>query len=209
MTTENSFASFFSKILKTQTMKPLLFLLTIILFNSCHKQEKKIFTTKPLKDSLINISEKLDLAVIQPKSGNRKIQKNLEKFECHSTKLDRSKPKPMSNGFVREYSADSSEIYDSKYEDINGCRKVVEWKSYNKYLKLKSEWIKQFKVDSTQTCDFSAYTILKKKYKNEKLISIKEYSALSEASEEEPSGTWKYYDSNEKLIKTEKFNLKK
>jgi len=158
---------------------------------------------------LINIPEKLDLTVIQPKSGNRKIPKKLEKFECHSTKLDRSKPKTMTNGFVREYSADSSEIYDSKYEDINGCRKVVEWKSYNKYLKLKSEWIKQFKVDSTQTCDFSAYTILKKDYKNEKLISIKEYSALSEASAEEPSGTWKYYDSKGKLIKTEKFNLKK
>ena len=45
--------------------------------------------------------------------------------------------KPMANGFVREYSADSSEIYDSKYENINGCKKVVEWKSYDKNLKLK------------------------------------------------------------------------
>lgn len=137
----------------------------------------------------------------------------IENIDSNEKKLDENDTlatvaKPMANGFVREYSADSLEIYDSKYEDINGCRKVVEWKSYDKDLKIKSEWIKKFKVDSTQTCDFSAYTILKKEYKNEKLISIKEYFALSEASEEEPSGTWKYYDSNGKLIKTEKFNLK-
>lgn len=136
----------------------------------------------------------------------KNIDSNEKKLNNNDTLA--TSPKPMSNGFVREYSADSSEIYDSKYEDINGCRKVVEWKSYDKDLKIKSEWIKKFKVDRAQTCDFSAYTILKKEYKNEKLISIKEYSALSEASEEEPSGIWKYYDSNGKLIKTEKFNLK-
>jgi len=116
--------------------------------------------------------------------------------------------KPMANGFVREYSADSSEIYDSKYENINGCKKVIEWKSYDKNLKVKSEWIKKYKIDSTQTCDFSAYTVVKKEYQNEKLIAIEEYFALSEASEEEPCGIWKYYDSNGKLIKTENFNLK-
>lgn len=61
---------------KTQTMKSLLFILTIILFNSCHKQEKKISATNSSKDSLINVPEKLDLTVTQPKSGNRKISKN-------------------------------------------------------------------------------------------------------------------------------------
>lgn len=139
--------------------------------------------------------------------AHKNINSNEKKINKNDTLA--ISPKPMANGFVREYSADSSEIYDSKYEDINGCRKVVEWKSYDKNLRIKSEWIKKFKVDSTQTCDFSAYTTLKKEYKNEKLISVKEYSALSEASEEEPSGTWKYYNSKGKLIKTENFTLKK
>jgi len=112
--------------------------------------------------------------------------------------------KPMEDGFIREYSADRTEIFDSKFEDINGCKKVVEWKSYDKNLKLKSEWTKKYKIDNTQTCDFSAYTLLKKEYKNGKLIAIKEYFAGSDQSEEEPCGTWKHYDSNGKLIKTEK-----
>lgn len=133
--------------------------------------------------------------------------KNIRSNEIKSNNNDTlaTAPKPMANGFVREYSADRSEIYYSKYDNINGCRKVVEWKSYDKDLKIKSEWEKKFRVDNTQTCDFSAYIVLKKEYKNEKLISIKEYSALSEASEEEPYGTWKYYDSKGNLIKAEKF----
>lgn len=135
---------------------------------------------------------------------------NIENTNSSEKKLNKNDtlataPKPFANGFVREYSADSSEIYDSKFEDINGCRKVVEWKSYDKNLKLKSEWIRKFKIDSTQTCDFSAYNVLKKEYQNEKLISIKEYFAGSEQSEEEPCGTWKHYDSNGKLMKTENF----
>lgn len=109
-----------------------------------------------------------------------------------------------SKRFIREYATDSLEIYDSKYENINGCQKIVESKTYDKHYNLKSEWIKKYRIDNTQTCDFSAYTIIKKKYKNGKISQIEEYFAGSDESEEEPCGVWEYYTNNNQ-IKTKKF----
>lgn len=57
-------------------MKPLLFILAITLFSSCNKQEKEISPTKPSKESLLTVPEKLDLIVTQPKSENRRIPKS-------------------------------------------------------------------------------------------------------------------------------------
>lgn len=129
------------------------------------------------------------------------------KKEIKSTSQDTlpNTTKAMLNGFVREYSADSSEIYDSKFEDINGCKKVVEWKMYNKNYELLEEWEKKYKIDSTQTCDFSAYIIYKKSYKNGKIKLISDFMAGSEESEEEPCGSWEYYDNQGKIIKTIKY----
>jgi hypothetical protein len=110
--------------------------------------------------------------------------------------------KAMPNGFIREFSVDSSEIYDTKFENINGCKKGVDWKMYDKNWKLKSEWTKKYNIDSTQTCDFSAYTIVKKEYKNEKIFKIEVYFASSDESKEEPCGIWKYYDLNGNITKT-------
>ncbi len=76
---------------------------------------------------------------------------------------------------------------------------------YDKHLVLKEEWKKNYKVDSSQTCDFSAYIIYKKKYKNGEIEIESQCVAGSEESEEEPCGTWKYYDNKGKVIKTVKY----
>lgn len=113
--------------------------------------------------------------------------------------------KEIPKGFIREYAADSLEIYDSKSENINGCKKVVEWKAYNKNFELQEEWEKKYRTDSTQTCDFSAYIVYKKKYKKDKLEMESIYFAGSDQSEDEPCGTWKYYDEKGNVIKAVKY----
>lgn len=56
-------------------MKHLAFFVIIIVLNSCNQNSSKISDIKKPTDSLINVSEKLELTITRPQSENRQISK--------------------------------------------------------------------------------------------------------------------------------------
>ncbi|NRS90371.1 glucan phosphoethanolaminetransferase (alkaline phosphatase superfamily) [Flavobacterium sp. 7E] len=104
------------------------------------------------------------------------------------------------------YSKDKTEFYITKTENINGCRKEVSWRCYNSKTKeIKRESIRDFATDSNQTCDFSAYIVTKKEYREGKLFEVKQYFAGSEQSDEEACGIWKFYNNEGELFDSKKY----
>ena len=57
-------------------MRNITFLVIFIVLNSCNQNSRKTSDINKSTDSLNNISEKLDLTIIQPKSENREIPKS-------------------------------------------------------------------------------------------------------------------------------------
>ena len=129
-------------------------------------------------------------------------QMNCKKTENSEKKLKTDQVLTGENlvTFERKVSNDSTEIIETSFEDINGCRKAISEKLYDKNHQLKSEWHRKFKTDNTQTCDFCAYTINKRIFKNGIINKEEQYFALSEQSEEEPCGQWKFYSEHGKFL---------
>lgn len=92
----------------------------------------------------------------------------------------------------------------NQYASVNGCWKITNSQKIDKSSKLLEEWERFFLIDSTQTCDFSAYKLHKKVYKDGQLILDSHYYAGSEMSTEIPCGNWIYYDQG-KIIKRKDF----
>ena len=115
-------------------------------------------------------------------------QMNCKKTENSAKKLKTDKVLTGQNlvTFERNFSNDSTEIIETSFENISGCRKAISEKLYDKNNQLKSEWHRKYKTDSTQTCDFSAYTINKRIFKNGIINKEEQYFVLSEQSDEEP-----------------------
>ena len=71
-----------------------------------------------------------------------------------------------------------------------------------KYKSAKMEWQKQYFKTKTQTCDFSAYIITTKHYKQGVLIEVARYISVCDECEKKSCRTWKYYSDTGKLMRT-------
>ena len=134
-------------------------------------------------------------------------QMNCKKTENSAKKLKTDKVLTGQNlvTFERNFSNDSTEIIETSFENISGCRKAISEKLYDKNNQLKSEWHRKYKTDSTQTCDFSAYTINKRIFKNGIINKEEQYFVLSEQSDEEPCGRWKFYSEHGKFLTSKNY----
>lgn len=92
---------------------------------------------------------------------------------------------------------------ESKYEMVNGCKKEVSCRLFDKYGKDSLEWVKSYRIDDQQTCDFSSYTIVKKKYIQGKLAEQTRFISGCDECDEQPCGKWKYFDEKGKNIRSE------
>jgi hypothetical protein len=86
-------------------------------------------------------------------------------------------------------------------EMINGCKKIVKHVSTVNHLLNWTEWEKKYLISETQTCDFSAYIITYRVFKNEKLAEQSQFVAGCDECDETPCGTWIYYGKSGKIKK--------
>ena len=76
------------------TLKSITFFVIIIVLNSCNQNSRRTSDIYKSTDSLNNVSEKLDLTIIQPKSENREIPKswkNLGSIQQNWIKVEKDK----------------------------------------------------------------------------------------------------------------------
>lgn len=94
----------------------------------------------------------------------------------------------------------SPETYE--YLEINGCKRLVNYKSSVSIKNNWTEWKKAYTKKGQQTCDFSAYIRYRKKFENGKLRQETQYSSGCDECEEKPCGVWNYYNETGEIIKT-------
>ena len=94
----------------------------------------------------------------------------------------------------------------SRFEKINGCEKEVSNKIFDVNGKDSLAWEKSYSDADNQTCDFTAYIVKNKKYKDGILVEKNQYVAGCDECEETPCGTWIYFDSDGKKIKTQEYS---
>ena len=94
---------------------------------------------------------------------------------------------------------------ESKFEIINGCKKQISEKLFDRNGKDSLEWIKSYNKSSKETCDFTAYIIKNKKFINGNLIEKTQFISGCDECEEKPCGIWIYYDKNGTKFKERDF----
>ncbi len=102
----------------------------------------------------------------------------------------------LADGTIITFSPLGYKVDESKYEMINGCKKMTSYKSFNAYGDIMLEWKKMYSKAKTETCDFSSYIIHEKQYMQNKLVKETFMHAGCDDCDSYPCGVWKNYDAN-------------
>lgn len=105
-------------------MKHLAFFVIILVINSCNNKSRQITYIKKSTDSLMTVSEKLDLTIVQPKSENRKIPKNWKSI--NTIQKDWIEVKKDEKGYLI-------------YEPCDGYTRRITLKNDNLYIQWQME----------------------------------------------------------------------
>jgi hypothetical protein len=106
----------------------------------------------------------------------------------------------LADGTVITFSPLGYKVDESKYEMINGCKKVTSYQSFNAYGETMLEWWKDYSKAKTESCDFNSYIIHEKQYMQNKLVAETFKHSGCDDCEAYPCGVWRNYDASGKLI---------